>query len=282
MKYYDLCKHLEALGPYMSDVIGKCRRHVLAFQGTGPSRIDKYLSESATYAAAQQKRDLKSEFAKGTHNPGFLVYLEDRKSRCTVQFPVLVNETAGIIKQKNGEQYGLMEDVWDCLHFRDANNELHHWRQANGKAGEAAVPSSEAEDEASDSRKSNIGTQDPKIGRRVQSQWRQRVEQLYGSRCQVTNCEHRALLRGSHIKRWADSTTEERLDANNGLILAAHIDAAFEVGLLSFDDKGHVLISSKLSPHDRKVLQLSGEEQIPDLTPASRKYLAWHRERHGF
>ncbi|MDV7395158.1 hypothetical protein RZS08_27475, partial [Arthrospira platensis SPKY1] len=106
------------------------RRHVLSFQGSGSSRIDKYLRESATYAAGEQGRNLQAEFANGSPQPGFLIYLEDRKRQLRVEFPVWVNERAGVVKQANGEAYGLLEDVWDCLHLRVSNGQFIPWRAA--------------------------------------------------------------------------------------------------------------------------------------------------------
>lgn len=282
MKYHDICVHLEKLGPYMSDVIGKCRRHVLAFNGSGTSRIDKYLLESATYAAAEQGRNLQAEYAEGSPKPGVLAYVENRKGNLQTQFPVWVNEAAGVVKQANGEAYGLIEDVYECLHYRDAGGELHPWPRNQDTNAPVGKEPTQSEIDASDSAKSTIGTEDPKIGRRQQSHWRKRVEELYGTRCVVTGCENRALLRASHIKRWANGTTAERLDPNNGLMLAAHIDAAFEVGLISFADDGRILISSQLSASDRKVLNITGAERLAKLTDASKGYLAWHRQRHGF
>lgn len=279
MTYHELCQQIEQWGPYMSDVIGKCRRHVLSFQGTGTSRIDKYLRESATYAAAEQGRDLRAEFESSAPEPGFLLYLEDRQTQKTFQFPVWVNERAGIVKQANGEAYGLLEDVWDCLHLRVSNGQFIPWRSANPLEQARAQAPAAAEVAASDSQQSTVGTQPSSSGRRLQSQWRKRVEALYGSRCVLTGCSHRALLRAAHIKRWADSTTQERLDPNNGLILAAHIDAAFEVGLIAFDPEGRILISPQLSTADRKILNLTGREQLTQLTTATQHYLAQHRLR---
>jgi predicted restriction endonuclease len=59
------------------------------------------------------------------------------------------------------------------------------------------------------------------------------------------------LLRASHIKPWADCETDaELLDVYNGLLLAAHLDAAFDSSLISFNEKGQILfpaISKKLT-----------------------------------
>ena len=61
------------------------------------------------------------------------------------------------------------------------------------------------------------------------------------------------------------------------LILAAHIDALFDSGLITFDDAGAIAISSKTSQETIKRLRLTGLS-LPRLNPQLRRYLAWHRE----
>jgi hypothetical protein len=59
----------------------------------------------------------------------------------------------------------------------------------------------------------------------------------WGGRRAITGCAEPLLLRGSHIKPWTQCETDaERLDVYNGLLLAAHLDAAFDAGLIDFDD----------------------------------------------
>jgi predicted restriction endonuclease len=53
----------------------------------------------------------------------------------------------------------------------------------------------------------------------------------------------------SHIKPWAKSNNEERLDPYNGLLLLANIDKAFDLGYISFDDRGLILISEQLDDY---------------------------------
>ncbi|MFD1261455.1 HNH endonuclease signature motif containing protein [Entomomonas asaccharolytica] len=67
--------------------------------------------------------------------------------------------------------------------------------------------------------------------------------------CRVTNTlydfdkiKDRYLI-ASHIKRWVDCTREERVDGNNGLLLAPHIDYLFDRYLISFQKDGTMLIS---------------------------------------
>jgi len=50
----------------------------------------------------------------------------------------------------------------------------------------------------------------------------------------VTGLAMSKLLRASHIKPWAACAADaERLDVYNGLLLAPHLDALFDAGLIS-------------------------------------------------
>jgi hypothetical protein len=58
------------------------------------------------------------------------------------------------------------------------------------------------------------------------------------------------VLRASHIKPWAKSTNRERLNAENGIMLAAHVDALFGRGLMSFaDDRAMLRIPLEAAHH---------------------------------
>lgn len=69
----------------------------------------------------------------------------------------------------------------------------------------------------------------------------------YWQGCAITDCSYSLLLRASHIKPWRDSNNEERLDIFNGLLLLPNLDAAFDSGYISFDQKGKIIISNALN-----------------------------------
>jgi putative restriction endonuclease len=82
--------------------------------------------------------------------------------------------------------------------------------------------------------------------RRGQGLFRERVIQ-YEGKCRVTGVDLVDHLRASHIKPWKASSDLEKLDGNNGLLLAPHIDHLFDQGYLSFTDFGDPIISAKCS-----------------------------------
>ena len=94
-------------------------------------------------------------------------------------------------------------------------------------------------------------------------------------RCPLTGITDPALLRASHIIAWKDCSSDaERLDVHNGLLLSALWDAAFDRGLVTFDDSGLPQFSSSLSERARDELRWSNA--IP-LTYKHRERLSWHR-----
>ena len=78
--------------------------------------------------------------------------------------------------------------------------------------------------------------------RRGQGIFRQRVS-IVEDHCRITGVTNPEHLRASHCKPWRDSSNEERLDGENGLLLTPSIDHLFDRGFISFRKSGQVLIS---------------------------------------
>jgi putative restriction endonuclease len=113
-----------------------------------------------------------------------------------------------------------------------------------------------------------------------QGLFREGLMDLWRGRCAITGVAVPELLRASHIKPWADCVTDaERLDAYNGLLLAAHLDAAFDKGLMTVADDGNVVFSDKLPLEAREALGWSAPLKVTGLTAAHRPWLEWHRAR---
>ena len=71
------------------------------------------------------------------------------------------------------------------------------------------------------------------------------------------------MLRASHIKEWSESSREERIDANNGLLLCANHDALFDRHLISFEpDTGNICISASIDTEQRNALNISESARI--------------------
>lgn len=96
--------------------------------------------------------------------------------------------------------------------------------------------------------------------------------------CPLTGISTPDLVRASHIKPWKDCSPRERLDPNNGILLAVHMDCLFDKGLISFTDDGYLLISPRLSQHERTIFALRSPPPRIKVKPAQARYLRHHRE----
>lgn len=114
------------------------------------------------------------------------------------------------------------------------------------------------------------------IQRVGQDIFRNRLMVQWEGRCPLTGITDPALLRASHIIPWSRCENDaERLDPENGLLLSALWDAAFDRGLLSFGDDGEPLFSPQMTRWARKFLVHRGP--IRGLTDGQRRRLAVHR-----
>ncbi len=102
--------------------------------------------------------------------------------------------------------------------------------------------------------------------------------EFWEGRCAITGLAVPELLRASHIKPWAACESDaERLDVFNGLLLAVHLDAAFDRGFITFADDGRLVVASALDHDARGQLMLDSDLRIRTLTDSHRAYLPWHR-----
>lgn len=97
--------------------------------------------------------------------------------------------------------------------------------------------------------------------------------------CAVTGCTVEAALRASHMKPWSVSTSQERLDPFNGLLLTATLDALFDAGLISFDGDGRILISSSIDSAEYPLLGINSEMRLRKINTAHAPYLEYHRQQ---
>jgi putative restriction endonuclease len=113
-----------------------------------------------------------------------------------------------------------------------------------------------------------------------QDLFREGLLDLWEGRCAVTGLAVPALLRASHIRPWADCQTDaERLDVYNGILLAPHLDAAFDRGFIMVTDDGAIVVSDALDAHSRAILGLDQPLRVRGLADGHRGYLPWHRDR---
>lgn len=115
-----------------------------------------------------------------------------------------------------------------------------------------------------------------------QGQFRDSLMSVWRSSCAVTGISVHALLRASHIKPWRLSNNSERLDPENGLLLMANLDAAFDAGLVSFSDEGEMLFSSAVGSAPYELLGISpGATLTIPPSPRQQGFLHHHRIAAG-
>jgi putative restriction endonuclease len=64
----------------------------------------------------------------------------------------------------------------------------------------------------------------------------------------------------------------------NGLLLAAHLDAAFDSGLISFGDDGRMLIAAAFAQADQLAPGIAEHLTLRRVATSHLPNLAWHRE----
>lgn len=118
------------------------------------------------------------------------------------------------------------------------------------------------------------------IQRVGQNIFRSSLLDYWDGKCAVTGLSIAELLRASHIKPWKDCYSDaERLDVFNGLLLAPHLDAAFDLGFITFGNDGSMIVSSNLDDPVLSLLGIDKTLKIKGLREAHQKYLKWHREK---
>lgn len=108
-----------------------------------------------------------------------------------------------------------------------------------------------------------------------QGVFRDRLLKKY-SKCCLCGVSDTAFLTASHIKPWAESTSNEKLDIENGFLLCPNHDRLFDAGLISFSDDGTIIISDALKQNEMVFMNVREDMKIA-LTENNKKYLKYHR-----
>ena len=112
-----------------------------------------------------------------------------------------------------------------------------------------------------------------------QAQFRKALLDYWDGTCCITGIKDTNLLRASHIKPWARCDSDaERLDVHNGLLLSALWDAAFDNGLVTFDEQGRILYSSELSKLTQSIMKEECRIEFLEVNELHVAVLQWHRE----
>lgn len=100
----------------------------------------------------------------------------------------------------------------------------------------------------------------------------------YWGSCAVTGVSEPTVLRASHIKPWRASSNVDRLNPFNGLLLAAHIDALFDKGFITFEFDGRIRLSPLLAQEDLRLLGITSTMHLRQIGAEHREYLHFHHQ----
>jgi putative restriction endonuclease len=116
------------------------------------------------------------------------------------------------------------------------------------------------------------------IARRGQGLFKERVMRLENA-CRITRVDKPEHLRASHCKPWRDSSNEERLNGENGLLLTPSIDHLFDRGFISFEDNGRLIISPVAHEDSlRKMgIEMRQAVNVGVFSQGQRAFLDYHR-----
>lgn len=117
------------------------------------------------------------------------------------------------------------------------------------------------------------------LARRGQGLFKSNVRRLE-FRCRVTQVDRLEHLRASHCKPWRDSSNEERIDGENGLLLTPTVDHLFDRGFISFEGDGRLLVSPVAHPQSLQRMGIQTDEAINvgAFSSGQKRYLEYHRE----
>lgn len=151
-------------------------------------------------------------------------------------------------------------------------------KQTSRKAVTAAAPETLPESEIDENQFTSTEKETLVKQRIKQGVFRDELLKKFNRQCTLTKLDNTELLIASHIKPWSKCTDQERLDPNNGLLLASPVDALFDKYLISFFNDGTICISHKLGLKAQQVFGIkSGMKlQVPP-SPETQKYLNEHR-----
>lgn len=107
--------------------------------------------------------------------------------------------------------------------------------------------------------------------------FRERLLKEYDSCC-LCDVKNKKLLIASHIKPWAASKANEKLDVENGFLMCPNHDALFDGGFITFKDSGEIVISDELSESDYESINVNDGMKIA-LSKKNKEYLCYHRKK---
>ncbi len=121
------------------------------------------------------------------------------------------------------------------------------------------------------------GKRDAYLHRLYKKQLKEEVATVWGvAKCMLEQLAYPVLI-ASHIKPFISSKPEEAYDADNGLLLSKNLDSLFDLGYITFNDDGKMILAKQLAKDVQKAVN---SYQLGEnfLNTKRKEYLAYHRK----
>lgn len=117
------------------------------------------------------------------------------------------------------------------------------------------------------------------MARRGQGLFKSRVAKIEKA-CRITGVDRPEHLIASHCKPWRDSTNDERLDGENGLLLTPDADHLFDRGYIGFENNGDLIISPVVQRQSliKMGIDPGSLTNVGTFSSGQRRYLEFHRD----
>lgn len=113
--------------------------------------------------------------------------------------------------------------------------------------------------------------------RTSQKTYRKQMIKYWDGKCAVTGCDLEDVLIASHAKSYRKCSPAEAIDYYNGFLFTPNLDKLFDQGMISFDDSGKIIISSKINQKEAQLLGISHDMRIRKIEEGHLPYLKYHR-----
>lgn len=109
--------------------------------------------------------------------------------------------------------------------------------------------------------------------------FRENIIKKYNGICIVAGINDKRLLVASHVRPWSVSTNEQRVSAENGLLLSPLYDKLFDIGLITFDEVGQIICSKELENKNIDTMKIDKKKKYNlKISPELVENLRYHQE----
>lgn len=207
------------------------------------------------------------------------------KKRLSVRIIILGRDVGGENEAEHAEARRLDDEPWSIESFDGMSG---HMRLRRGlffpkeAVSEDELLSMELSQEVAEIQSNtelNETEKETLIKQRVgQGLFRSRLLDQWSGCCALTGCKTASLLIASHIIPWSKcETVSQRLEASNGLLLAAHIDRLFDGGYITFNERFELVIHPKFPLSDQTALAINPNMRLKRKPEEILSSLQWHR-----